>query len=221
MGCGMKSKVIGFVGLDVQDTMLYLSRIFRHMGKSVLMADYSESQALYYCIPMIPGTDAYTARVEYRGTYFTSGPIREKDYGDFDVIMIFFGFEARREAKYCTHLIYTTDGEKNHVERLKQVKEGEADYSQIVFRNAGRVRHGMGEAGLPAGMVREACQYTCNDSARERRLRVQCQYNGVFSFKGISARFKRYLFETVRAVFPGEVSGREFEESFRRAQTGQ
>ena len=218
----MNSKVIGFVGLDVQDTILYLSRIFRHMGKSVLMADYSESQALYYCIPMIPGTDAYAARVEYRGTYFTIGPIREKEYGDFDVIMIFFGFEARRETKYCTHMIYTTDGEKNHVERLSRVKGEEADYSQLVFRNAGRVQRGMGEAGyVPAGMVREACQYTCNDSARERRLRMQCQYNEIFSFQGISARFKRYLFDTVRAVFPGEVSGKKFEESFRKAQMGE
>ena len=41
-GDGMENKIIGFVGLDVQDTILYLSRIFYHMGKRVLMADYSE-----------------------------------------------------------------------------------------------------------------------------------------------------------------------------------
>lgn len=218
----MKSKVIGFVGMDVQDTMLYLSRIFYHMGKSVLMADYSESQALYYCIPMIPGTDAYTAQVEYRGTYFTSGPIRERDYEAFDVIMIFFGFEARREVRCCTHMIYTTDGEKNHIERLEEVKGAAADYSQLVFRNAGRRQYDSEDISRPlCGAVRETCEYTCNDSGREKRLRMQCQYNEVFSFKGISARFKKYLFETVRAVFPKEGEGRKFEECFKRAQQGE
>lgn len=218
----MKSKVLGFVGMDVQDTMLYLSRVFWHMGKRVLMADYSESQALYYCIPMIPGTDAFTVQVEYRGTYFTSGPIRERDYEAFDVIMIFFGFEERREVQKCTHMIYTTDSEKNHVERLRQVLGGYAGYSQIVFRNVGKKRyHGqVPEEPLP-GMVRESCAYTCNDSAKEKRLRVQCQYNEVFSFKGISAQFKKYLADTVRAVFPGEGEGKAFEESFRRAQLGE
>ncbi len=217
----MKNRVIGFVGLDVQDTVLYLSRIFHHMGKSVLMADYSGSQALYYCIPMIPGTDAYTTLVEYRGTYFTSGPIREKDYENFDVIMIFFGFEERREVRNCTHMIYTTDGEKNHVERLKEIKGGYADYSQIVFRNAGRTQHYMEDVKRPFyGAVREACAYSCNDSGKEKRLRIQCQYNEVFSFRGISARFKKYLFETVRAVFPEESGGKEFEECFKRAQQG-
>ncbi len=218
----MKSKVLGFVGMDVQDTMLYLSRIFYHMGKRVLMADYSESQALYYCIPMIPGTDAYTVQVEYRGTYFTSGPVREKDYEAYDVIMLFFGFEGRREVHNCTHMIYTTDDEKNHVERLWQMVGGCAGYSQIVFRNAGRRKHyGQVQEGSFPKMVRESCAYTCNDSAKEKRLRVQCQYNEVFSFKGISAQFKKYLVDTVRAVFPGEGQGKGFEECFRRAQLGE
>lgn len=217
----MKNKVIGFAGLDVQDTILYLSRIFYHMGKRVLMADYSESQALYYSIPMIPGTDAYTTHVEYRGTYFTSGPVREKDWEDFDVIMIFLGFEARREVKYCTHMIYTTDCEKNHLERLEELRGVPAQYSQLVYRNAGKAEHYLEDMSFSFhGAVREACRYTCNDSPREKKLRMQCQYNEIFSFKGISGAFRRYLFDTVRAVFPEESAGKEFAESFRRAQQG-
>lgn len=217
----MGNKVIGFVGLDVQDTILYLSRIFYQMGKSVLMADYSESQALYYSIPMIPGTDSYTTHVEYRGTYFTSGPVRERDFGVFDVVMLFFGFEARREAQYCTHMIYTTDGEKNHLERLWQLRGISAEYLQLVYRNAGAAKQQSEE--LPAshcGALREACRYTCNDSLRERKLRIQCQYNEIFSFKGISGAFRRYLTDTVRAVFPEECAGKDFAECFRRAQQG-
>lgn len=216
----MENKIIGFVGLDVQDTILYLSRIFYHMGKRVLMADYSESQALYYSIPLIPGTDAYAGLVEYRGTYFTGGPIREKEYGKFDVIMIFFGFAARREMERCTHMIYTTDSEKNHTERLREVSSenapGEnAEYSQLVYRNAGRsVKEGR------ALSVREVCQYSCNDNSREKKLRMKCQYNEIFSFRGISAKFRHYLEETVRAVFPEEGMGKAFSESFRRAQEG-
>ena len=211
----MGNKIIGFVGLDVQDTILYLSRIFYHMGKCVLMADYSESQALYYSIPLIPGTDAYAGHVEYRGTYFTGGPIREKEYGEFDVIMIFFGFAVRREMERCTHMIYTTDSEKNHTERLKEVGKADAGYLQLVYRNAGKWGEKEG-----AFKVRESCQYSCNDNSREKKLRMQCQYNEIFSFRGISAKFKRYLEETVRAVFPEEGTGKTFAESFRRAQEG-
>lgn len=212
----MECKVIGFIGLDVQDTILYLSRIFHQMGKRVLMADYSESQALYYCIPMIPGTDDYAEAVEYRGTYFTRGLLRQEDYKEYDVIMIFFGFAQREELKSCTHKIYTTDGEKNHVERLKESAEGGADYLQLVYRNAGHEKY----EGQALGTVRESCQYSCNDSTREKKLRIQCQYNELFSFRGISSNFKRYLEETVRAIFPEESAGKEFAEHFRRAQQG-
>ncbi len=211
----MECKVIGFIGLDVQDTVLYLSRIFYQMGKRVLMADYSESQALYYCIPMIPGTDDYAEIIEYRGTYFTRGLLCQENYKEYDVIMIFFGFAQHEKINHCTHRIYTTDCEKNHIERLKEIGGGEADYLQLVYRNAGDER----QAAL--GMVRESCQYSCNDSTKEKKLRIQCQYNEIFSFRGISSNFKRYLEDTVRAVFPEESAGKEFAEHFRRAQQGE
>ena len=92
----MECKIIGFMGLDVQDTILYLSRIFYQMGKRVLMADYSESQALYYCIPMIPGTNDYAETIEYRGTYFTRGLLRQENYKEYDVIMIFLDLRSMR-----------------------------------------------------------------------------------------------------------------------------
>lgn len=215
----MEHKVIGFMGLDVQDTILYLSRIFHQMGKRVLMADYSESQALYYCIPMIPGTNDYTEQVEYRGTYFTRGPVCQENCEKYDVIMIFFGFVPRSEIKFCTHMIYTTDCEKNHMERLKEIEGGEADYFQLVYRNAGEKYTDRMVRPL-AGTVREACQYSCNDSTKEKKLRIQCQYNEIFSFRGISSHFKKYLWDTVRAVFPKECEEKEFAEHFRRAQEG-
>lgn len=216
----MENKIIGFVGLDVQDTILYLSRIFYHMGKSVLMADYSESQALYYSIPLISGMDADSMLIEYRDTFFTCGPIREKEMQRFDVVMIFFGFEVCAELDCCTHIIYTTDYEKNHIEKLGNLKHQGKEYSQLVYRNAGKTWD-IPEYGLPlAAGIREECRYICNDSSREKALRFQCQYNEVYGFRGISAAFRKYLKATVRAVFPEEAAQKKFQVCFKRAEMG-
>lgn len=216
----MNSKVMGFVGLDVQDTMLYLSRIFYHMGKRVLLVDYSESQALYYSIPVVQGTDAYSMFVEYRDTFFTCKTMTEREMEDFDIIMFFFGFMERKELKLCSHIVYTTDFEKNHMEKLAALQGDGKEYIQLVYRNAGRKWQTEGKMFPLAVGVREDCQYYCNDSNREKRLRRQCQYNDAYGFRGISANFRRYLCETVKAVFPEEASSREFVASFRRAEMG-
>lgn len=219
----MQTKIIGFVGLDVQDTILYLSRVFYQMGKKLLMVDYSESQALYYSIPVIPGMDTYRSVIEYRGTYFTCGPVQLDECKEYDVIMIFFGFEARREMKYCSHLIYTTDGERNHMEKISNMYGADAEYRQLVYRNSGKNREVQGELWetmCPHHIVKEECRYHCNDRAKDRELRVMCQYNEVFGFRGLSQNFCNYLKKTIRAVFPEEASGKRFEDCFKRAQMG-
>lgn len=215
----MNSKVIGFVGLDVQDTMLYLSRIFLHMGKRVLLADYSESQALYYSIPLVQGMNAQSMLIEYRDTFFTCVAITEKELREFDVILLFFGFMKRRELELCTHMIYTTDFERNHLEKLPELRGNKKEYIQLVYRNTGRQKQG-GKQFPFAAEIKEDCQYYCNDSSREKRLRRQCQYNDAYGFRGISSGFRRYLYDTVKAVFPEEAMGKEFAASFRRAEMG-
>lgn len=215
----MKNKIMGFVGLDVQDTILYLSRIFYHMGKSVLMVDFSESQALYYSMPFIPGLDAQNAMVEYRSTYFTCKPLQEKEMEAFDVILFFFGFKLCPEINYCTHLVYTTDCDKNHIDKISNIKNHEKEYKQLVYRNAGN--KWLKAYKLPlAEEIREECQYIHNDSRREKRLRLQCQYNEIFGFRGLSGSFKRYLKDTVKAVFPEESEGKGFQGCFKRAEMG-
>lgn len=210
---------MGFVGIDVQDTILYLSRIFYHMGKSVLMVDSSESQALYYSMPLIPGADAGNAILEYRGTYFTCKPLQKKEMEAFDVVMFFFGFTPGTKMNDCTHLIYTTDCNKNHMDKISDIGNYEIEYKQLVYRNAGK---GWLEGyQLPlAEEIRAECQYMHNDNSRERRLRLQCQYNEIYGFRGLSGNFKRYLKDTAKAVFPKESGGKEFQSCFKRAEMG-
>ncbi|MBQ9120207.1 MAG: hypothetical protein IJY09_09190, partial [Lachnospiraceae bacterium] len=213
-------RILGIVGVDVPDTMLYLSRIFYHMGKRVLMTDYSESKALYYSIPLVPGTDVYSMRIEYRDTFFTCGAITEQELQEFDVVMIFFGFAWRKELDLCSHLIYTTDFEKNHLEKLAELKKKGTVYTQLVYRNVGKDRYLQRRKPFFSTEIREECQYYCNDSSKEKRLRRQCQYNDSYGFRGISSGFRKYLSETVRAVFPDEAGERGFAECFRRAEMG-
>ncbi len=214
----LKSRVVGFVGLDVQDTVLYLSRIFYHMGKKVLMVDYSESRALYYSIPLIPGLDIYSMIEEYRGMYFTCGKIGKKELEAFDAVLIFFGFTERIELQLCSHLVYTTDYEKNHLERLMLLKQEGVVFTQLVYRNTGK--HPWKTPKLYEVRVCEESLYYCNDNRREQKLRRQCQYNDSYGFHGISAAFRKYLLDTVKAVFPEEATGKEFAESFHRAEMG-
>ena len=51
----MGDKLIGFLGCDKYEIILYLSRILYHLGKKVLLVDYAESEALYQSIP-VPDT---------------------------------------------------------------------------------------------------------------------------------------------------------------------
>ena len=221
----MNNRIIGFGGLDVQDTILYLSRIFLQMGKRVLMADYSESRALYYSVPFIPGTDTCSELVEYRGTFFTCRAMNRNELAEFDVSMLFLGFSTGDKLGLCTHIIYTTDGERNHIQRLAELPEHGKGYRQLVFRNAGG-RRSKGYftdcGGKGSGMtVCEMPAYYCNDSIREKKLREQCQYQNKFGFRGLSRSYKNYLKATVQAVFPEEVLTPGFAGCFRRAEMGE
>lgn len=215
----MKGKVVGFVGVDVQDTILYLSRIFLQMGKRVLMADYSESQALFYSIPFLEGINVYTGYAEYRSTFFTCKPLSENDLLEFDVIMIFFGFCLRTEIKDCSHIIYTTDGEKNHMDKIASYRKKGSEYTQLVYRN---VKNSIGMMSLETSFlaVKESCRYYRNDNKKEKKLREQCQYNDIFDFRGISSNYRNYLQKTVQAVFPEEGAGNSFALQFKKAEMG-
>ena len=46
--------VVGFYGIDNYEIILYLTRVLSNAAKKVLIADYSDSNALMSCIP-IPG----------------------------------------------------------------------------------------------------------------------------------------------------------------------
>lgn len=213
-------RIVGFVGVDVQDTILYLSRILLHMGKKVLMVDHSISEALLSSIPLIPEYDVYHGKAEYRGTFFTCDKVSEKDLDEYDVILLFLGFEISNDLELCTHVIYTTDDEKNHMDKLMKTGMKSGDYRQLVLRNVSLKNKYRTEAAT-VGTVREECCYVRNDNRTEKKLRADCQYRNSFSFRGISAGYKKYLRDTIEALYPFETAKKEFIKIYKKAEAGE
>ncbi len=218
----METKVIGFCGCDSHDIILYLSRILVHMGKKVLMIDYSESKALSSCIPKISGIDSINDFVEYRKTDFTEMEVNYFEQKKYDVVLISFGFKDNFDALNCDKVIYVTNKHKHNILRLMALNTPKEAEKILLYRDkiAGGVssKHNI---SLLSDQVQESKRYVLKFSKRDIKSMFQVEYNPIFKFEWISSAMEDFLFEAVSWIYPDMEDSKLYKAALRKAERGE
>lgn len=113
------NKIIGCVGIENYDVIIYLSKVLSSQNLRVLVVDYSNHDDLAVCIPSIPGIDVDTDFIECFSFLYTRqkfGCINQEDY---DVIFVYYGFNINVDV--CDSYILVTDMQIHNVNALKEL----------------------------------------------------------------------------------------------------
>jgi len=116
--------IIGFLGIEAYDIILYLSKLLSGLDKKILLMDNSESGALTCCIP-IPAT------LNPKFTPISCGDmdfVRERKVAEYkekyEYILMDFGFRINHEdLNTCSYLFLICDRQQHNIERLRNLKE--------------------------------------------------------------------------------------------------
>lgn len=220
--------MIGFVGSDKYDILLYISKILCQLGQRILLVDYSESRALTYSIPTPHGERVfYTVREEdclryqvkgpqeedpisYQGFDFVIEPMYDtllKLRGNYDIILIDFGFQVYSKLITSCELIYLcSDAQLHHIMQLKPLKlleEEIKDKCYLLYRQ-------VYDCKIHASYLLDELDfdlesdhiYTYYEDLVDMKYCIDSQYNHTYHFMKISKGLKSCLLFLIRTMLP-------------------
>lgn len=216
----MANNILGFVGITNYDIILYLSRILSRLGKRVLLADYSFGNDLEVCIPvpreLTPDKDIIT----YNGVDYTKTSLDITMINSYDDVLIYFGFCINENISLCTQIVYVTDQQRFHIEKLKSLPQIEVANINLLVRdvvdskiNPVYIRDRLHEKLKSANIF----IFYLDDVDTKNKILVQ--YNSILNFKGLSVEMKEYLKKTVMNMYP-EISEKELHKAYKHAERG-
>jgi len=218
----MGDNVIGFIGSDKYELILYLSRILFHLGKKVLLVDYAESEALYQCIS-IPGMlREESGYIDYRGIDFIQGqyfvPNMRQQY---DVVLIDLGFNDENKAlSQCTKVVYITDLQLHNVRRIKSLDYLRDIDKYLVIKDVFQCRIKPEYILEQLGQVIDKSHvYILYQDAFDLKYKVQSQYNHRFSFGKLSRPTKFFLKEITKQM-DNNLDEKRLNNAYRKAERG-
>lgn len=231
----MANNVIGFIGIEAHDLILYLSRILKGLANKVLLVDYAEHQSLARSIPIINQGDPLGYIIEYHGIYFTQKEHIEEIYGDYDIVLIQFGmvrFDMEQLAfigngqmlSNCTEIIYVVDQQRHHMEPLLQMAThlSNADKKELILRNM--IHSNIDEYYIRSKFKEKIALedyeiHVFYYDERDIKSGLLAQYNDQFTFPNISKDLKNYLQNKIHQLCPMETSKLR-KRAYRAAERG-
>jgi hypothetical protein len=224
-------KIVGFIGMDKYEYILYLSRILYHLKKNVLLVDCSETGALTASIPIPKG--ATDTVIETRGIMFLDGrssfenhsfcweeaPINEKEY---DYVLIDYGYNTNADGlRNCDQLVIVTDQLAHNLGRLS-IPDFLKDKEKTLI-----IKHVVSCKITPEYIAKELDfdhpftkkVYVVYEDELDRECKIKCQYEGVFRFIKISMQLKSVIKGLTIELLP-KLTKKELKVAYKKAERG-
>jgi len=234
----MGSKIIGFVGAEKYDILLYLSRILSRLKQKILLVDYSENRALTYCIPStireICGeyikkqkAEVMEEKISYLDVDFMMEP-RYRDLllvkEEYDLILVDFGYQVHSQLlSECSQIFLCVDQQLHNIcqlKPLKRVMEHIEERSYLLFRQVYDCKISTEylmeelELELPKDKIFEYYQET-----NDMKYCIDSQYNYSFQFTRLSKGLKCCILFILRQIVPS-LSEQQRKNAYRCARRG-
>ena len=190
-------KLIGFVGYECEDIVLYLARIFRAVGKKVAVIDRTEQEMLLEVLELKKDGEKTECAEDYYGIWITGqGVLRE----EFDFVFYLFGYRLIHPKLYeCEALIMVTDGVPAHASLLRKI--GNWDRQQyLIIRNIVPMKHTEHYLAVLADNEENYCEIPYDENDIRMRYSLNSYSGG--TVKQLSPGMKRALMIVVRFLMP-------------------
>lgn len=219
----MRNNVIGFVGIDNYEVILYLARILDNLGKKVLLVDYTTCGELEICIPIPEGLYSDTDIIKYYGLNYTRQPLDQELVKDYDDILIDFGFNYIKSAlEMCTEIVYAVDQQKHNINLLTCFPDDkiQADIPRrLIIKDfvGGKIDQKYILTKIHKSVAGDV--YVFDQDSIDRKKKLLVQYNTLFDFRKISAGIKSFLRQSVKNFHP-DVSEKVLKDAYSKAERG-
>ncbi len=161
------ANIIGFVGYESEDIVLYLAKLLCSFEKEVAIVDRTEQEMLLELLEMKTEQEG-----EYKGIWITSQGVEKEKY---DIVFLVFGYRLMHPKLYeCEKLVMVTDGVPAHASLLRKVGQWERTQCYII-RNLVAMKHGEQYLKMLAGQLQTLCFVI---PYAEQDIRMRC-YLGV------------------------------------------
>ncbi len=129
-------KIVGVVGYECEDIVLYLAKILCDLGKKIAVVDRTEQGMLLEILELPRENEAREG--EYSGVWITDQGVQKEEY---DIIFYLFGYRLLHPKLYeCETLIMVTDGVTAHASLLGTLGSwGRKQY--LLIRNLVTMKH--------------------------------------------------------------------------------
>lgn len=219
----MANNIVGFMGIENYEIIMYVSRILNNLGKKVLMVDYSETGSLAACVPVPVGLNAKDDIIDFRRTDFTMKIISSDILNEYDDILINFGFNVSDDIlDACNHLVFITDQQKQNIENIAALPKVEINDTrkQMVIKDS--VESKINQAYILKelkNVVFDDNVYVLDQDENNTISKLLVQYDVKFGFRKVSKALKNYLKDTVKSLYT-ELSDKELNRAYKLAEGG-
>ena len=177
-------KLVGFVGYECEDIVLYLSRILTSLGKKVAVIDRTEQEMLLEILEM--GKEVHEE--DYYGIKITDQGV---NYEEYDIIFYLFGYRLIHPKLYeCEALIMVTDGVPAHASLLRKIGNWERK-QYLLIRNLVPMKHTEIYLTILADNENNYCEIPYDENDIRMRYSLNSYSGG--NVKLLSAGMKRAL----------------------------
>lgn len=190
---------INIMGVQMNDTVLYLSRILDRLSKgSVVIRDYTKNHELYSCIPYVAGIDPAEDIIDYAGVGYTFSNATSEKY---DTCIRLYDVDRMPDYEDATTLIIA-DESKRVSDILNSV-----DWSDFTDENTEillLVKHYTGvirkqyEPLVKNAHIKSRFQIPMN--AHDVKCGILAEHNEKFVFNTISTQFQEALMDITRII---------------------
>ncbi len=214
----IKAKVIGLLGIEKYDLILYLSILLLNLNQKVLIIDNSETEALTCCVPVPENLNPRIHKINFMNIDF----VKEKDVTaylkDYDCILIDFGYKTtHKDIPNCSSVYLVTDKQQHNIARMRNLKLTQEAYLIIrgimKRKNAAYLTDNLKENKV--NMKGCYCLYY-DDTDRENMIALQ--YGDDIKFKNQSGQLKYLLNQLITETF--HFNKAEVGRAYKKAKRG-
>lgn len=215
----MKNKcdVIGFLGIEKYDIIIYLSMILVGRGSKVLLIDSSKEESLKYCISIPEALNPKVDIINYRGLDFIMGRSYREFEEEYDYILIDYGFERKtKEIIDMDKLVFVTDKQLHNVKRLTKVLNTEAT---LVVRDTKekKIIAEIAEIFVHSNISIKKL-YSLGFDEVDKSIMFNLQYNNKICIKKLSYSTKNFLEIFSRDIL--NIEEKEYIKAYRKVRGG-
>lgn len=202
--------IVGFVGYECEDIVVYLARILSALGKKVAIIDRTEQEMLIEVLDLQKRKRNESREGFVSGVWITSQGV---NYDEYDVVFLLFGYRLLHPKLYeCEILVMVTDGVPAHASLLRKIGRWERK-QYLLIRNLVPMKHTEQYLAMLAEHEQEYCEIPYD----ELDIRMRCSLSSYTkcSMKQLSAGMRKALIVLLRMI-TSEYQERQLREIMKR-----